>query len=328
MDIMNSFDTISDLFLENIDTKNLRIKNFPNYIFFCGGEIENDGENNNYISLRNVILKRLSQENKALHDNIILAEKFKDWLEDANIDNLIDFEILLAGLASSVILIVEGPGAFAELGAFSVLPQIYPKLITIYNCNFFPKDTKTFIEWGPIKYLENKDSILLAYNWDVDVEILDKSIIKQTLTENKNNDVLIKLITRRIQIEVEKKETKTAKFIETEHSCLFLLIADLIYIYSAITFKSLHEKINKIESISISKSKTKEYIYSLKKLGIIKESNVGATFYLPTDKNNGYIKYSFKERKHNHSASSIKSDFFEQYIEHNEDIIHAMGMIL
>ncbi|PSV31329.1 hypothetical protein C9J44_20030 [Photobacterium sp. GB-27] len=328
MGIMNNFDQISDAFLENIDTKKLRIKNFPNYIFFCGGEIAKEGEEDDfYISLRDAILKRLSQEDKVLHDNIILAEEFKDWLEGANISNLIEFEILLAGLASSVILIVEGPGAFAELGAFSVLPEIYTKLITIYNRSFFPEEKKTFIEWGPIKHLEDKKSILLPYDWDIDVTIIGNSAISQKLKKTDKNNSLIKIITRKIQDEVSNKDTKTAIFKNNEHSCLFLLIADLIYIYSAITLDSLLEKVNKIEDINIEKRSLKEYIYSLKKLGIIKESPVGSIFYLPTDKNNGYIKYSFKDKALNHSSSNVKGLLFENYESNNDfEKLHALGL--
>jgi len=58
----------------------------------------------------------------------------------------------LAELADVVILVVESPGTFAELGAFSLHPVLRKKLLPILD-NQFEHDA-SFINTGPIRWID------------------------------------------------------------------------------------------------------------------------------------------------------------------------------
>lgn len=58
-------------------------------------------------------------------------------------------------LADLIIIVVESPGACAELGAFSLNPSLRPKLLPILDKHY--ESDQSFINSGPIRWI-NKDS--------------------------------------------------------------------------------------------------------------------------------------------------------------------------
>ncbi|ROS70812.1 retron St85 family effector protein [Vibrio crassostreae] len=332
---MEDIKELTTAFLDNVDIERISLKNRPNYVFFCGGGLNGDDlskigkEPEQQIkSLRSAVLHYLCSKEKELYQDIVLAEKFHDWLEDANINNLIDFEVLLAGLASAVVLVVEGPGAYAELGAFSVMPQISSKLITIYNTNDVGDGQRTFIEWGPIKYLENNEKTVLRHEWVVSYN-LENNMISQTIDNNSDFQRLVDLIGYQLASDIQSKNKPTSTFSKDNPSDMCLLVADLIFLFYALKLREIKKFINEYLKIEIEEKILKEYLYSLKNLGLIKEKNAGAKYFLPTDKNQGFIKYHFKKEFKNElelSVSSVKSKLFSLYLENDRERLYAMGL--
>ncbi|WP_063650821.1 retron St85 family effector protein [Aliivibrio fischeri] len=331
---MSSID-IAEQFLSSVDTAKLSLKNLPNYIFFCGGGLDGEevteeeiSEGEQVKSLRSAVLNHLKTKEKDLYQDIILAESFHDWLEDANINNLIDFELLLAGLASAVILIVEGPGAHAELGAFSVMPEISSKLITIFNTNNFVDGKRTFVEWGPIKFLENNEKTLLPYEWNVNY-IVEDNAVSQFINNDGELKVLTDLISMQLVDDIKTKNKKTSPFSDKNHSDLCLLVADLIYIFSALKLREIKIYINDHLKIKLDEKRLKEYLYSLKKLGLIKEKSAGAKYFLPTDKNKGFVKYHFNKTEgvdNKLSANFVKTNLLLKYIDDDKERSYVLGI--
>jgi hypothetical protein len=66
--------------------------------------------------------------------------------------NALDIEERLAKLADVIIIIVESPGTFAELGAFAISPVLRPKLLPLLEVQH--KGEESFIETGPVRWID------------------------------------------------------------------------------------------------------------------------------------------------------------------------------
>ncbi|MGB9102217.1 MAG: retron St85 family effector protein, partial [Stenotrophomonas indicatrix] len=78
--------------------------------------------------------------------------------------DLITFEEHLAGLSAVVVLVVESPGAIAELGAFSISEPFLDRLLVIVSQEHY--EQQSFIRLGPVQKIENSSSdAVLVYDW-------------------------------------------------------------------------------------------------------------------------------------------------------------------
>jgi len=66
--------------------------------------------------------------------------------------NALALEEQLASLADMLLIIVESPGTYAELGAFSISPQLRPKLLPIIDASH--RNKPSFINSGPVKWVD------------------------------------------------------------------------------------------------------------------------------------------------------------------------------
>jgi hypothetical protein len=62
-----------------------------------------------------------------------------------------------------IILFVESPGSIAELGAFSALKTVQPKVLAVVNKKF---DRPSFIANGPVRHLQELGSAVYKYLWN------------------------------------------------------------------------------------------------------------------------------------------------------------------
>jgi hypothetical protein len=68
--------------------------------------------------------------------------------------DLLTLENLLADSASAVVILLQSPGTFTELGAFTNYEKLFNKLIVIIDPRFARK--KSFINLGPVRFLKTK----------------------------------------------------------------------------------------------------------------------------------------------------------------------------
>lgn len=289
-------DDIREDFILCIDPTELRLENLPNFIFICGG-VRNDVGAERPGSMRDALLLRISESDRELNERIREAEEFQDWLEHSRVDNLIDFEIVLADLASSVVLIVEGLGAYAELGAFSIIDSISKKLITVFNMNTVIE--KSFINLGVIKYLEDNKRTVLRYQWGVEYiakPMRDGVSLKLT---GSLEDIYSKvdLILAKLKEEIASKTQSSVKFSGEIKGHICLAIADLVYVCSALKVSEIRNYLNIGFNIDLPVKKIKEYLYILENLDLISKENSGDVFYVATQNNKGFVKYKYNENK-------------------------------
>ena len=66
--------------------------------------------------------------------------------------NALEMESQLASLADAVIVVVESPGTFAELGAFALSEELRGKLLPILEVSF--RGQNSFLESGPVRWID------------------------------------------------------------------------------------------------------------------------------------------------------------------------------
>jgi hypothetical protein len=85
---------------------------------------------------------------------VVLAEKTLQLFDGSAYGDLLAFERDLASLSSLTVVFVESAGSIAELGSFSVLPEIHRKLLVVIEHGYANKPS--FIWLGPARYLKNQ----------------------------------------------------------------------------------------------------------------------------------------------------------------------------
>lgn len=129
-------------------------------LFFCGG-VRGDGAARP-TSLRDYLYRTRGIRFRA---NIVFAEDANQLYRDTKYSDLISFEEDIARIVSSVLVIVESPGSFAELGAFAMNDTIRASLRVIVQSKFAERES--FIRFGPIQKLRNEDEEAVAfYPWE------------------------------------------------------------------------------------------------------------------------------------------------------------------
>lgn len=129
-------------------------------LFFCGG-VRGDGSARP-TSLRDYLCRARGIRFRA---NIVFAEDANQLYRDTKYSDLISFEEDIARIVSSVLVIVESPGSFAELGAFAMNDTIRASLRVIVQSKF--ADRESFIRFGPIQKIRNETEEAVAfYPWE------------------------------------------------------------------------------------------------------------------------------------------------------------------
>lgn len=120
------------------------------FIFICGKNYQISDSARKWLETK---LERKDDRIKC-----IIAEKLYSFNEC----NIFDFENLLAEISDKIIIILESPGSFCELGMFVNAPKIRPKLIAINEDN--PNFATSFVSQGPLQLIKNQ---LVLYQGDI-----------------------------------------------------------------------------------------------------------------------------------------------------------------
>ena len=140
-------------FLNNIRFNDLNIREYPKIAFLCGGNPSvltiKDSPHQHFPSIRSFISHLLNISYPDIHCQN--AEDVKDWNSYSKYEDLIEFEKDITHLCKAIVLFVESAGSIAELGSFSVIPEISEKLIIFVQSMY--SDSTSFIALGPLKHI-------------------------------------------------------------------------------------------------------------------------------------------------------------------------------
>lgn len=118
-------------------------KLIPNIVFLCGGN-----QSPNVISARRDALLRFAERNIVGAKFFIAEQAFGVLNSEKYSKNILDVENYLTDFSDFILIVLESPSAFAELGAFSH-SKIRSKLIVINDSRF--DGEQSFINIGPIQ---------------------------------------------------------------------------------------------------------------------------------------------------------------------------------
>ena len=129
-------------------SKVIRPSNVSKFVFLCGANKEKDT-----ISERRKALIDFSKKHLK-HTQFFLAEKvFKTLQSEGHKGNILDVEHEISEFADHIVIILESPSAFAELGAFAH-NELRERLIIINDKHY--ESEESFINLGPIKAIEER----------------------------------------------------------------------------------------------------------------------------------------------------------------------------
>ena len=116
---------------KHLDRSEHKYITYPKFIFLCGKGFDKSVEDSYWNTNRGIIHRYME---KLLPDiNVVLSEQLWEDGFDSKID-LLTFEEFLAEVSDAIILFVESPGSFCELGAFAYADSLFSdKMIVVLD---------------------------------------------------------------------------------------------------------------------------------------------------------------------------------------------------
>jgi len=153
------FVRVRDEILEAVKRNEYRFRRTPNVLFLCGGN-------------KSKPRYRLAEYIRTRREDTLVFYAEEVWTTISRIEKLsaLEMEAELAGLSDIVVIIVESPGTFAELGAFSLSDPLRKKLLPILDMKY--RTGESFLETGPVRWTD-KDSSFRPCIWANHQSILE-----------------------------------------------------------------------------------------------------------------------------------------------------------
>lgn len=210
---------VIEIFNTVVSPLGARIDQLPPIILVFGGTLK--GLNK---SARQMFINWVMINKPVISEQVRTPEQFDDWNNFKGYSNLVDFEIDAGHLTKAIVLFSESEGAYAELGSFCTDSILSERLFVVIDRQYY--DAPSFIAKGPIKKIE-------------DLHPEHSLCVLDTLDPIRVADQLPDLV---VALE-EKLATlpKTLGFKPDRPRDQFLLVADLIDLFGALTRKELYE---------------------------------------------------------------------------------------
>ena len=256
--------------LQKIDIDSCLVRNFSGFVFLCGGEI--NGSHVPPKTMRDAFLRAYRLRYPQESDKIILAESINNWSLDQIYPDLLSLENDIAHLSNAIILFVESPGSIAELGAFSCLANVAPKLLVILDNKYDSR--KSFIGLGPSRFL--------------DVELKNKSFsfpFDVNEIESLHDEIVSEINHRTSEIPA------AAKFNKLDNRHVILLISELIKLFTALRIGEILEYLQHF-SIELTKKHLERFLFLLEKLNLIVRKEYGRDHYFVNFGSVDFIRFS------------------------------------
>ncbi|UVM13308.1 retron St85 family effector protein [Pseudomonas protegens] len=247
--------------LAHISLENSRIVLTHPILFLCGGQV--DVRSVVPISVRGALVEYLHKAQCHLADSITLAEEFKDWIHDSIYKDLLAFESDIAHISSLIVIILESPGALAELGLFVKNKALKNKILVFVRQDHY--EESSFIKLGPLRYLQGvKESSVCAYPWNND----DLAGSLSSSLKEMREDILGAISSR---------GGSEAFNLDNEGHIAFV-IYEVVKVFRALKFMEIEAYLQAI-GISISRDKLKRLLFLLGKFKLIGSSTRGHVDY-------------------------------------------------
>lgn len=212
-----SYARVRDDLIHRMKSSQYRFRRHGLSIFLCGG----------FASTRRDRLRDYLQKHVSNLLGVFYAERVWEHLvAHASSKSALEMEAELARLADIVIVIVESAGTFAELGAFSLSPELRTKMLPIVDKKY--KDEASFISTGPLRWIDQE------------------SLFRPTIYVN-HDTVLdcVEDVESRLSRIPKAKSTKVKNLVENRRHLLFFL-CDLVAVTYPVTLSMLEFYVDRI----------------------------------------------------------------------------------
>jgi hypothetical protein len=280
-------------FKQTVAKDTIRVENLPPLILVFGGPV---GVNKSRdISCRNLFLDVANTLNYQHVKHFKIPEDYPEWNQFEGYKNLVDFEIEAGCLSRAIVLFSEGPGAFAELGAFCMDAVLRERLFVVIEKRHY--NDESFISLGPIKRIEDNfpdHAICVVETMDPPSEF-----------EAHINDVLAALS--------EKLESghKSQSFDSHRTRDQYLLVADLIDLFCVLTITEIHDLLAHMD-INIEFSRVKAILKQLILFELIFEVQITTRrFFVANKQEKSYLNYEAIKGEKNFERLRFKMKVYE-----------------
>jgi hypothetical protein len=270
-------------FADSVNPRAFKVDNPPDYIFLCGGKMDDPLH-----SLRERFYQLRVIPDPVLSKRVKLAEDAFKWPQVLkHFDDLLELEEHLAGLSACILLVVEGPGAIAELGAFSQIQLLKDKLIVVVDRHHFKQ--QSFIRDGPVEQMRRlKIGRVLSYPWLAESIGRNPREIDPSALNGSLDDLVEQLRSKLASL------PRSVRFRPEDHGHRMLLIADLVKL-SVIILQSEIQEVLKAFDITLDGKSLGRYLYLLAQLGLIATETYGRLdYYFSVKGAPDYIRYAPK----------------------------------
>jgi hypothetical protein len=179
-----------------------------------------------------------------------------------------DFEKFIASISRIVLLVSESIGSVAELGAFSQINEISPKLLVFINSDIYGKNS--FIKDGPIRFLEKRnEQSVFEFDWvkDVDGRIVGAPPVH-----------LLPAFAQAIRV-FEGRQNRTERYSNEKIGHHILLTAGIVHILGCCKLREILEALLILE-VEFSESKIRQVLFCLRLFGWVRSVKRDTTYYI------------------------------------------------
>lgn len=217
---------------DHLDSRDSKYITYPKFIFLCGKGFDKNIKDSYWGTNRGTIHRYME---KLLPDiNIVLSEQLWEDGFNSKID-LLTFEEFLAEVSDAIILFVESPGSFCELGAFAYADSLFcDKMIIVLDETY--RHSRSFIATGPIlKALDNGSKIVYAEIENgallASVELRTAVIDLTNTIKNKVSSINKRVINKNIKVHIGSFIPEILEIIRLAQP---IMSTDLIQLYKDI----------------------------------------------------------------------------------------------
>lgn len=254
--------------IKSIKADTVRVHAPKVVLFLCGGAMDATVPPK---ALRDAFYRAI---NGTVQDfSVILAEDAKPLEADAGYTDLFQFESDIAQIVGLILLFAESAGSLAELGAFSALQTVAPRLLAVLDDYYY--NQVSFIRNGPVKYLENQH----GEEWITVLERNEVGIADDGSIEGLKSSALLANIIPAINNRLALNP-KWAKFDQKNSGHVILLITGLCQEYGALTSSEIRSYLT---AFGVDEPRLTNFTYCAELLGWLKKIRKGHhIFYVAT----------------------------------------------
>ncbi|MEL7798749.1 retron St85 family effector protein [Idiomarina loihiensis] len=232
---MAFYNELLKLYKDEVDCMDLsgsRVSLYDDRLFLCGGTLSDIGEPK---SFRQVIVNLIDDSIIPREKLVLAEEKFNNTIFNEYSSSLTDFELLISEFSTSIAIVLESTGSFAEIGAFSLKKEIVEKLFVYIQQEF--SEQVSFINSGPLKVVKEDRKFIFSEKF-CSYDAAEKRDALLALQEDQD---LKRAVLDTVQEDIFKSKHKSEPFNKQNDFHKMVFVAEIISNSVPLSFREVEE---------------------------------------------------------------------------------------